>query len=233
MTAYYNSAALSGGMSVADAFNAFNGGWEIVESGNWNGYPVYAPDQTEAARIQNILNEIGKKYTIDPNRRDALNNLVRIIFTYDSYLMNGRPEDAHNLKTAYISGMDQPEVVKKLWTYIRSRMHKGFSTHPKITKLMRENRKFQVNKLRADARALLKRSPWVGSAPYVGDGLKILPAYRYLSTPWGTVPRGYQAYSPYMARNYRIKDEPMAAAPSAVLAVPPMPPGPPPPPPTM
>ena len=229
MTAYYNSAALSGGMSVADAFNAFNGGWEMVESGNWNGFPVYAPDQAEAARVQQVLNEIGKKYTIHPSRLEALNNLVRIIFSYDSYLMHGRPEDAHNLKEQYIAAMDQPDVVKKLWTYIRGKMHKGFSTHPKITKTMRAQRKADVNRLRAEARALLKQSPWVGSSPYVGDGLKILPVYRYLSTPWGTVPRGYQAYRPYMTRNYPIKDEDMVAAPSAVVQVPPPPPPPPPP----
>lgn len=215
MTAYYNSAALEGGMSIADAFSAINGGWAFTPGKMWNGYQLYTLSKADRSGVLQVMQKVAKKFAINNNARTILSELIQAIFTYDTYLVQGKTSLAHDLKYAIIA--QNPAVYEKLWTYLRNKMHKGTSTHEKTTKATRLAHKVAAAKRLASLRGYLARpsTNWVGSGPYSGVWYNVVPRYKGLASPWG-LQHGRQIYGDVMSRRWR----PAAAAAAAVPAAP-------------
>ena len=213
MTAYYNSAALEGGMSISDAFSAINGGWAFTPGKMWNGYQLYTLSNADRSGVLQVMQKVAKKFAINNNARTILSELIQAIFTYDTYLVQGKTSLAHDLKYAIIA--QNPAVYEKLWTYLRNKLHKGTSKHQETTKEQRRARKAAAAKRLASLRGYLARpsTNWVGSGPYSGVWYNVIPRYKGLASPWG-LQHGRQIYGDVMTRRWR----PAAAAAAAAAA---------------
>lgn len=180
---YYNRAALLGGMSMGDALaqlGGTEGGWAVpdemrIESftqdpNRWDGLP----------RAMDQFNAVSRFVIPD----GVLKPVLAAVYGYDSYLAQGEPALARDLKRGWIDGN---EAKKTVWNYVRRKMHAGLTKPERMTKIQRED-------LRAKAAARRKaiqnqlndpNFAWFGSNPYTGQRSKVTGNYRGL---WFTPP---------------------------------------------
>lgn len=178
---YYNSAALSGGNSIQDAFDALSGGWAVSQElltlpfdrqmEGWRSTVMAIPE------IQELKQDILEKYDIlNP---EVLDYAFTLAYIMDTGMMEGSQrfvDIAHRL----ISGMGEAApAMKKVVSYVRRRVHAGTTTPAKISRGARLARLQQVQDTRDANRAALKAGPWFGSDPYLPGSRRRQGTYKY------------------------------------------------------
>lgn len=162
MRGLYNGAALQGGMSMSEAANALFGGWDTAST----TMPVNGG-------LTALATSTAQRYNIPI---ENINAMLQDIYTYDTYLASGDPLQAAEHKRALVDQYGDNVLKKlayqKLWNYLRTKVHRGASKRPKISKARREEMKTAAA-LRARERAQflsLADTPWFGSDPWNKQG---------------------------------------------------------------
>lgn len=162
---YYDSAALSGGMTMAEAADALRGGWEVPQRltaqqqpdfNQWGQHVLSIPG------VQGVLADIQGKYDIPP---DTLALAATIAYMKDSAMMSGAQRFAE-IADAQVRGSRNPPAMRKLVSLIRRKIHVGNTKRYKLPPAERARRRAEVARLRQANRATLARLPWFGSDPY-------------------------------------------------------------------
>jgi hypothetical protein len=199
---YWNYAALRGG-SIGDAFEEFRGmpavhitmgdlqgGWQVSDQAlqyslNFFGLPP-SPEKANLAgawleqnitpELSAVIEDITSRYNIADMRHLA--EVLWYVYIYDTFLANGSTQAAWTL-LQQVSGSP---LEKRIFDYVRRKVHLGTSRPQKMTKSQREARTQAFYNAVTQRRNFLRQpgTLWVGSNPYIGQGHRTASTYRGL-----------------------------------------------------
>ena len=160
---YWNSAAITGGMTMEDAAAALRGGWNVKDD-----YP--------SGDVAVLLDKVSAKYNLPAS---VLNPCAEAIYTYDTYLISDKPQLAAETKASYIDGTP---AKAKLFSYLRTKIHQGDVPYPKYNKQQRAARSAAAEARRKRLYDMMRKAdvPWFGSNP-MGDNGRRPGNYRGLA----------------------------------------------------
>lgn len=199
--AYYDTASLYGGMGIGDAFASLSGGWAAPSDLE----PYKTASAAKGAELLSGMyaNEPGLETFISgleyrfPGSGNTVNTFLPRIYAYDTMLMQGKAADAAALKRLFV-GDDAAK--RKVWSYLRKKVHQGTSKPPRLTRAQRKARSAAFDIRVGNNRLYLRDAehPWFGSNPYGNDGKlpgrytgltahKLSKEERALRTPYGQI----------------------------------------------
>lgn len=160
---FANADALNGGMSMSDAA-AILSGESVDVSGGW---------AQDAAFPLEDVRELGQyvvdKYGLNPQ---MVLSMLNSIYNYDTALIYDDSTNAYDLKQRALNRFNNPvarEAAKKLWNYLRQKVHQGTTKPARLSGAQRAARRAQAQASRNTRYNVLRPAgyKWYGSNPYV------------------------------------------------------------------
>ena len=216
---FYDYAALAGGSSFANTLSAaaseLYGGWEpgVMNPPADNTYNAEYWATTAfplAARqpgIQAFYEALKKSEGVvdDTGEDNALKAAIGIAFVMDSAMMTGS-KALMTVASGYLKG--NPDF-KKLYNYIRRKIHAGSSKRTKLARGVGLRMRATSAANAAARRAYLANSPWYGSDPWVGRDRA--GAYKYLYNRLPYAGKTRRSWLGRVIQNKRSEDERLEA----------------------
>lgn len=189
--AYWNNAALRGGMSVEEALSGYTGGWSAPANALSRNFTL---EQTgESAALDAVYNEILDRYNFPP---EIFKEIALKVYQYDTALMRG---DKAAIKW-FSDWKNASPKRAKLFNYVRRKIHTYPTKPQKMTKAMRAALAAQAASAREARLAHLKlpSTTWVGSNQYTGTRSRRQGYYKGLYQ----VPPRQRNLAPYEGTEY-------------------------------